>query len=198
MLKKRLKKFLIESIIIIPGHVALDKVDIWFQDEARFGQQNTTTRIWAKKGSRPRVVKQQQFISTHIYGAVCPATGQTEASISPILSTDMMEKHLQQISDATPAGRYALVVIDCASWHSNKLSDRFKNLAIMHLPAYSPELNPIEQVWAHLRGSDLANFAFKNYDHIVEQVSRAWNKFRHQVDLVKSLCKRDWANLITN
>jgi len=54
-LKKRLKKSLSESIILIPGHVALDKVDIWFQDEARFGQQNTTTRVWAEKGSRPRV-----------------------------------------------------------------------------------------------------------------------------------------------
>tara|TARA_R110001583_G_scaffold195325_1_gene371705 strand:+ start:817 stop:1059 length:243 start_codon:yes stop_codon:yes gene_type:complete len=76
---------LIESIIKIPGHVGLDKVDVWFQDEARFGQQNTTTRVWAQKVSRPRVIRQQQFISTHIYGAVCPSTGQTEALISPIL-----------------------------------------------------------------------------------------------------------------
>jgi hypothetical protein len=29
-------------------------------------------------------------------------------------------------------------------------------------------------------------------------VSRGWNNFRHQVDHVKSLCQRDWANLITN
>jgi hypothetical protein len=31
------------------------------QDEARFSQQNTTTRLWGTKGSRPRAVKQQQF-----------------------------------------------------------------------------------------------------------------------------------------
>ena len=136
MPKKRLKKFLVESIIVIPGHVALDKVDVWFQDEARFGQQNTTSRVWAGKGSRPRVVRQQQFISTHIYGAVCPPTGQTEALISPILSTEMMEKHLQQISDVTPAGRYALVVMDRASWHSIDFNRRFKNLSIIHLPPY--------------------------------------------------------------
>lgn len=173
-------------------------MDVWFQDEARFGQQNTTTRVWADKGSRPRVVRQQQFISAHIYGAVCPSTGQTEALISPVLSTEMMEKHLQQISDATPAGRYALVIMDCASWHSVKLNNRFTNLSIMHLPPYSPELNPIEQVWAWLRSNDLANFAFKSYEHIVEQVSRAWNNFRYQVDHVKSLCRRDWANVITN
>jgi len=170
---------------------------VWFQDEARFGQQNTTTKLWAVKGSRPRAVKQQQFISTHIYGAVCPATGQTEATISPILSIEMMETHLQQISDATPAGRHAIVVMDRASWHSNKLQGRFDNLSIIHLPPYSPELNPIEQVWASLRGNDLANFSFRDYEDIEKQVSRAWNNFRHQVDHVKSLCKRDWVNLIT-
>ncbi|MCP4325223.1 MAG: IS630 family transposase [Alteromonadales bacterium] len=192
------KIFVFESITTIPGHVALDKVDIWFQDEARFGQQNTTSRVWAEKGSRPRVVRQQQFISAHIYGAVCPSTGQTEALISPILSTEMMENHLRQISDATPVGRHALVIMDRASWHSIKLNSRFKNLSIIHLPPYAPELNPIEQVWASLRDNDLANFTYKNYEHIVEQVSRAWNNFRNQVEYVKSLCKREWANLIIN
>ncbi|WP_268934998.1 hypothetical protein [Spartinivicinus ruber] len=37
------------------------------------GQQNTCTRIWAEKGTRPRVVKQQQFESAYLFGAVCPA-----------------------------------------------------------------------------------------------------------------------------
>ena len=45
----------------IPWNVSLKNVDVWFQDEARFGQQNTTTRLWAEKGTRPRAVKQQQF-----------------------------------------------------------------------------------------------------------------------------------------
>jgi transposase len=46
---------------LIPGHIALDKVDFWFQDEARLGQQNTTTRLWSKKGSCPRALKQQHL-----------------------------------------------------------------------------------------------------------------------------------------
>ncbi len=110
-------------------------------------------------------------------------------------------KHLQQISDATPTGRHAIVIMDCVSWHSIKLNKKFADLSIIHLPPYSPELNPIEQVWVHLRDNDLANFAFKNYDHIVDQVSRAWYKFRDHVDHVdhvKSLCKRELTNLIMN
>jgi transposase len=41
------KKFKTENINAIPGHIALNKVDVWFQDEARFGQQITMTRLWA-------------------------------------------------------------------------------------------------------------------------------------------------------
>ncbi|GIU14975.1 hypothetical protein TUM4641_35300 [Shewanella morhuae] len=65
-----------------PGHVALARIDVWFQDEARLGQQNTTPRIWAKKGTRPRAVRQHQFESAYLYGTVCPATGATEAIIA--------------------------------------------------------------------------------------------------------------------
>ena len=70
-------------------------------------------------------------------------------------SMEMMEKHLQQISDATAKGRYAIVIMDCASWHSKKLMKKFDNLSIMLLPPYSPGFNPIEQVWPSLRENDL-------------------------------------------
>ena len=66
-------------ILTIPWNVSLKNVDVWFQDEARFGQQNTTTRLWATKGTRPRAVKQQQFEYAYLFGVVCPATGDTEA-----------------------------------------------------------------------------------------------------------------------
>ncbi|MGS0536905.1 IS630 family transposase [Pseudoalteromonas sp. SaAl2] len=144
--KKTLKNFLRNTIITIPGHVSLDRVNVWFQDEARFGQQNTTSKIWAKKGSRPRVVKQQQFLSTHIFGAVCPATGQTEAIIAPYLSKDIMRQHLELISDATPCGEHAVVIVDRASWHMGNVAEGIKNVSVIQLPPYSPELNPVEQV----------------------------------------------------
>jgi len=78
-----LKKLPIETILTIPGHITLDMVNFWFQDEASIGQQNTTTRLWANKGSRPRAVKQQQFEYVYLFGAVCPANGRTEALLAP-------------------------------------------------------------------------------------------------------------------
>jgi len=41
-----LKKFQMEMILRIPGHISLNNVDLWLQDEARFGQQNTTTTLF--------------------------------------------------------------------------------------------------------------------------------------------------------
>ena len=39
---------------VIPEHLALSLVDIWFQDEARVGQQGTLSRVWEMTGTRPR------------------------------------------------------------------------------------------------------------------------------------------------
>jgi hypothetical protein len=69
---------------VIPKDHDRLSIDIWFQDEARFGQQNTTTRLWAEKGSRPRAVRQQQFQYAYLFGAICPATGATEAIVTPM------------------------------------------------------------------------------------------------------------------
>ena len=181
-----------ETIKRIPGHVALNRVDVWFQDEARFGQQNTTTRLWAKKGSRPRAVKQQQFEYAYLFGAVCPATGETEALVTPCVNQEIMRIHLENISKRTPAGRHALVIMDGAGWHTDHLIDALDNISLMKLPPYSPELNPIEQVWQWLRQHSLANRCFDGYDDIVEQCSNAWNSFIEDSERVKKLCKRDW------
>jgi len=102
-------------ILTLPWNVSLKNVAVWFQDEARFGQQNTTTRRWATKGTRPRAVKQQQFEYAYFFGAVCPATGDTEALIAPIMNRDVMEKYLSLIAQKVPKGRRAVIVVDSAA-----------------------------------------------------------------------------------
>lgn len=170
-------------------------MDVWFQDEARFGQQNSTTRIWAEKGSRPRAIQQQQFEYAYLFGAVCPANGATQALVVPYVNKDVMKAHLQQISENTKADRHAVVIMDGAGWHSDDIDAEFNNLSVIKLPPYSPELNPIEQVWSWLRQNKLANRCFENYEDIVEQVSQAWRYFIKDIERVKSLCWRDWINL---
>ncbi|WP_347365301.1 IS630 family transposase, partial [Vibrio vulnificus] len=119
------KKIKIETILKIPGHMGLDNVDVWFQDEARFGQQNTTTRLWAERGSRPRVVKQQQFEYAYLFGSVCPARGIGEAMVVPWVNKNIMVEHLKQRSAVTEKGRHAVVIMDGAGWHTNDIAEPF-------------------------------------------------------------------------
>lgn len=193
--RKTLKKLIIKTIAAIPGHLPLSRVDLWFQDEARFGQQNTTTRVWAKKGSRPRAVKQQQFEYAYLFGAVCPDTGATEALITPLVNKEVMRQHLQLIAARTPKGRHAVVIMDGAGWHTDDLVTEIANVSLIKLPAYSPELNPVEQIWQWLRQHELANRCFKGYQDIVDCCTHAWNRFIADKGRVMSLCQRDWANL---
>ena len=77
----------------IPMDIDPKSVDVWFQDEARIGQQNTVTRVWAKTGTRPRVVRQRQCLSAYWFGAACSATGQSVALVMPKSDTAAMQEH---------------------------------------------------------------------------------------------------------
>ncbi len=92
-------------------------------------------------------------------------------------------------------GRYAVVVMDGAGWHTDDIADDFSNLSILKLPPYSPELNPIEQVWSWLRQHHLANRCFESYEAIVDACSNAWNDFISDKARVSKMCSRNWAVL---
>lgn len=66
---------------------------------------------------------------------------------------------------------------------------------MIKLPPYSPELNPIEQIWGWMRQRHLVNRCFANDEDIVEQCSQALNSFISDTDTVKNLCNRPWINL---
>ena len=170
-------------------------MDIWFQDEARVGQRGTVTRTWAVKGTRPRLMRQQQFEYAYIFGAVCPSRDEAIGLVLPVANTDAMLVHLEHISAKIPKGRHAILVLDQAAWHTTKRLQKFRNLTLLSLPPASPELNPTEQVWQTLRDTYLANRCYKNYEDIVQACCDAWNGWVDIPSNVKKLCSRSWANL---
>ncbi|WP_368502017.1 transposase [Photobacterium sp. 1_MG-2023] len=60
---------------------------------------------------------------------------------------------------------------------------------------YSPELNPIEQVWRWLRQRCLANQSFSDDDDIIDKICTAWNQFLHCTHRVKQMCSWEWIDL---
>lgn len=115
-------------------------IEVWFQDEARVGQQGRLTRIWGEKGKRLRILKDMRFDYTYIYGAVCPERDVGEAIVIPQVGKEAMQHHLDAIHHRIPKNRHGVIVMDRASWH--RCLKVPPNMTIIHLPSYSPELNP--------------------------------------------------------
>ena len=153
------------------------------------------SRIWARKGTRPRVVRQQQFRYTYLFGAVCPARGHAVGLLLPYANTDTMKIHLEHISKEIPEGKHAVIVLDKAGWHTTKKLGKFANITLLPLPAASPELNPCEQIWKQLRQTHLSNRCFKDDEELLSACSEAWNDFTEEPEGVSSLCSRTWARV---
>src|SRR5208283_4313013 len=119
-------------------------IEIWFQDEARVGQQGTLTRIWARRGTRPRALRDRRFNWAYLFGAVCPARGVGAALVLPTVNIEAMNKHLIEIGKCVSAGAIALLVVDGAGWHSSPKLVVPENIVLLKLPPYAPELNPTE------------------------------------------------------
>lgn len=179
----------------MPKNIDLSCLDIWVQDESRIDQQGSLTRIWAPKGTRPRKVKQGQFIYSYIYGASCPNTGDSFGLILPATNTDCMQTYLDALSEHIQKGRHVALIVDNAGWHTSKRLKIPKNITLIPLPPYSPELNPMEQVWQWMKHNYLSNICFDNYQNILDKLTQAWNAFANNIELVKSICQRNWFNV---
>ena len=66
-----------------PSHARGKPIELWWQDEARVGQQGSLTYVWAEQGSRPPAPRDQRYDWAYIFGAVCPARGVGAALVLP-------------------------------------------------------------------------------------------------------------------
>lgn len=155
-------------------------------DEARFGQQGTITNIWAPRGSRPTAVKQTRYEWVYLYAAVEPATGASAALIAPNVDTGTFNAFLKILWEELKPDEHAVLIMDQAGWHKSKTLELPDCITILLLPSYSPELNPIENLWHYLRSHYLSNRAYDDYDHLFDAGTDAWRALTPEV--LKSVC----------
>lgn len=166
------------------------QVQVWFQDEARIGQQGTLTQVWAQCGSRPTAVKQTEYEWVHLFAAVNPLTGCNSAMLAPHMNTQYMNAHLKFISEAVDGDAHVVLILDGAGWHVARELKVPANITLHHLPAYSPELNPTERVWAYLRSHYLSNRVYEDYDELFREASTAWNRLDETT--LASITNTEW------
>lgn len=177
----------------LPESAAGKPVEIWFQDEARVGQQGSLEYIWAPKGSRPRAVRDNRRDSVYLFGALCWSRAVGAAIVMPAANSEAMSEHLKEISHHVAPRAHAVLVCDGAGWHraGEKLNVP-DNISLLILPPYSPELNPMENVWDYLRGNILSHTVWDSYDDIQRACAKAWNFLVEDTERIRSIAHREW------
>jgi transposase len=168
------------------------RLTVWFQDEARFGQQGTTSRIWAETGTRAEAIRQVEFEWVYLFGAVCPAQGRAHGCLFPYAETETMNAYLENFSCHLPRAEHALMVLDRAGWHRSKDLHIPSNITLLYLPPYSPELNPAELLWWQARDKKLSNRSFDSIPILEKAVADAWLWLIRHPDDLRSLCLFPW------
>jgi len=101
----------------LPDEASGKPIEIWFQDEARVGQQGSLEYIWAPIGSRPLAVRDNRHDSVYLFGALCPSRATGAAIIMPAANSEAMSEHLREIGTQVAPGAHAALVCDGAGWH---------------------------------------------------------------------------------
>jgi transposase len=95
--------------------------------------------------------------------------------------------------DRPRRGAHAILLADQAGWHTTNRLATPANISLVPLPAKSPELNPVENVWQYLRQTWLSNRVFPDYEAILDACCRAWNNLMDRPWKIMSIGLREWA-----
>ena len=159
-------------------------INLYFEDESRFGLHTKYGRGLAARGVQPVCNFQQVFKSTYLFGAFSPITGDKFLLEMPFCNADTFQQYLYSFSELN-SEEFKIMVLDNGAFHKAKNLIIPKNIALLFLPPYSPELNPAEKIWKHLK----RKFTNKHFSSL-EQISEFFTETLSKMDqnLIISTC----------
>lgn len=159
---------------------------VMFQDEARFGRLSDPRRCWAPAPLRPLVTQGVVREYAYAYAAISPLDGRLDWMMSYAMNTIEMAAFLRHVAQRH-ADEFVVMVIDGAPSHRSGYLQVPANMALLRLPPYAPELNPVEHLWDELREKHFANRVFDSLGGVIVQALRALRRFEEAPAALKSL-----------
>ena len=120
---------------------------------------------------------------------VQPTSGEVFWYLANGVSKPFFEALLALFAREARAGRDRIIilVLDNAGWHTEPGLAVPEGVRLVHLPPYSPELNPVERVWLYLRERYLSHRLLADYEAVVEACCAAWNALTAEAGRLRSL-----------
>jgi transposase len=110
----------------------------------------------------------------------------------------MMTLFLAHFAQTIEEDVHVVMVLDGAGWHGTKALDLPASITLVTLPAYSPELNPVERLWLYLRERFLSLRVFRDREHIIDACCQAWNAATTDPERIRSLCLYPWIEEVSS
>lgn len=161
-----------------------------YQDEVHFQLQTTVTVGWFKKGSNPKVKSFPGRFKASYSGFVIPETGELFTAKPGIFNYETTIESVREFLEAhpVPEGKKYAIIMDNAPWHKKAIrliaddelpeySDIREKVEFIKLPPYSPDFNPIEQVWRITRRENTHNVFFPDLKTLTDTVDSAFEKW---------------------
>ena len=154
----------------------------------RFGLRTNLKSRWTPTGVRPKGSIKIGYQWGYLYAAVNPKEGLLQAWLMPDMQQNTFQCFMDDFSKNTEAD--SLLILDGAPAHRSKLNLPEK-LCLMFLPAYSPELNPVERLFQELRKA-LSNQIFDSLQQVEEVLTNALRPYFSQPEKLKQLSLYPW------
>jgi len=106
-----------------------------------------------------------------------------------------MNEFMRQLCDAYP-NDHIVLVCDNAWWHKSKYTVVPEQMTVIFIPPYTPEMNPIEQIWREVRTVGFANKCLRSVDAVVDNLRDALTIV--QPKTIQSITQRDWIMICLN
>jgi transposase len=104
----------------------------------------------------------------------------------PAADTECFQIFLDALANKF-ARQYILLFVDGAGNHGGRNLVIPANIKLAFLPAYSPELNPQENLWDEIREKIFKNYALKCMDEVYDKLEEAALYLERNRELVKSI-----------
>lgn len=151
-------------------------------------------RTWAPRGERPVLQAPHRHDRLSVIGAISISPGKRRLRLafhvqSDNVRTEHVVNFIRQLR--RDLRRPLVVVMDRLPAHRSAAKQLCRPtdqhpIHIEWLPAYAPELNPVEYQWSHAKGSCLANYAPPNLAELRHAVYDAFEYQREEQALLKS------------
>jgi len=165
---------------------------IVFQDESGFSLLPSVRSTWAPKGQTPVLHHHFNWKRLSMSAALCFRPDGTEASLvfgmqPGAYNDESIMEFLTELHRHLDGDKVTLVWDGLPSHRSRSMRAFIKSqrhwLVVERLPAYAPDLNPVEQVWGNLKGGELANLCLDTIGEAEEIVDQGLCRIGNETKL---------------